>query len=136
RNGRWSRVIPSDGDGVRGRAVIEGPDGAVWIATNGNGVLRWHNGEMEQFTEADGLSNTNTNDIMVDRAGAIWIATEAGIDRLRRVPFSTLRRRHGLPFDSPYRIAEDRSGTLWVQGGPDRAIYRLTGGTASGRGGR
>lgn len=135
QGGRWSRVIPPGGEVVRGRAVIDGPDGGVWIATHGSGVLRWYDGEIEQFTEAEGLSDANTSDIMVDRAGAIWIATDAGIDRLRRVPFSTIRRRHGLPFDGPYRMTEDQSGTLWAQGGPDRAIYRLTGGAAYGRSG-
>ena len=134
--GRWSRVVPPGvGEGVRGRAVIDGPDGAVWIATHGNGVLRWYDGELEQFTEADGLSDANTRDILVDRAGAIWIVTDAAIDRLRPVPFSTLRRQHGLPFDSPYRVAEDRHGTLWAQGGPDRAIYRLSGGAVAGQSG-
>ncbi len=128
--GRWTRVVPPDlGEGlVRGRAAVQDAEGAVWIATHGSGLLRAHAGRLEQFSEVHGLSDANVHDALVDVEGSVWALTDAGLDRLRRADFVLLGRRDGLPFDSPYRLAQDASGAIWASGAPDRRIYRLEGG--------
>src|SRR5690606_39896639 len=96
---RWTRVLPPTGsDGVRGRIGVQDEDGAVWVATLGAGLLRAWNGRLEQFTEAQGLSDANVRAVHVDEEGSIWALTDAGLDRLRRADFVTLGRRDGVPF--------------------------------------
>lgn len=131
---RWTRVVPpiSGEGGVRGRSAVQDAEGAVWIATFGSGLLRWWNGRFEQFTEAHGLSDANVRSVLVDGEGSVWTVTDAGLDRLRRADFVTLGRRDGLPFDNPYRLAQDSSGVIWASGAPDHRIYRLGGGVISG----
>lgn len=133
--GRWIRVVPpGPGEGlVRGRAVVEDEQGAVWIAGGGTGLLRWDGQRLEQYSTAEGLSDVNAHDVLVDGEGSVWVTTDAGLDRLRPAFFMTVRAAHGLPFESSQRLVEDAEGVLWGLGSPDRRLYRLSGGPVAGQ---
>ena len=48
--GAWSPVLdPLDSTKIITRGATQGPDGSVWIATNGFGLIRWKNGIIERF---------------------------------------------------------------------------------------
>lgn len=132
---RWSRLTLAGHEGIPSPSVAEAADGSIWIATRGFGVLRWRAGQLEQFTEEDGLSDAVVEELLVDPEGNTWMTTDAGLDRLRPAAFATLNRRHGLPFASPLLIYNDADGAIWAMANGDGKVYRLDGGIIRGQAG-
>ncbi len=68
------------------RVVIQGDDGSIWVGThNGlNRVLDYHQGEprFRRYTMENGLANDTIYGVLEDRAGKLWISSNAGISRL------------------------------------------------------
>lgn len=65
------------------------------------------------FTTDNGLSNSLINEIIQDKYGYIWIATEDGLNRFDGIKF----KRYGtedLSHSYVHSIYEDKDGTLWI----------------------
>jgi signal transduction histidine kinase/ligand-binding sensor domain-containing protein len=98
------------------------PDGTLWAVT-GKGVQRFDHVEQwpapvavdtapgEIFTPQQGLSSDAVWTVLVDREG-VWIATNSGLDRLRRVPLTTVQ----LPpaQEHEYSVAAGENGSVWT----------------------
>jgi len=68
-------------------ALAAGPDGSVWVGTEGRGVWRWQAGAREpwrQFTTADGLGDDDAYALTIDRAQRAWAVLAARHPRLAR----------------------------------------------------
>ena len=129
RDGKWSRVaLPGNSALIQAPMVAEGKDGSVWIATRGFGLLRWRNGEVEQFSKEDGLSETTLLSVAPGTRGVVWVSTVSGVDRLRPAPFTNLTRKDGLGFDAPLLLLPDTSGALWALAAGENAVYLIDGG--------
>jgi serine phosphatase RsbU (regulator of sigma subunit)/ligand-binding sensor domain-containing protein len=65
--------------------IVTGPDGAIWAASEGGGVLRIPTYGSEQVvTRINGLLAEVAFDLLVDREENLWIAQSGGVSRLRR----------------------------------------------------
>ncbi len=79
-----------------------------------------------RITTADGLSFPIVRDILQDRQGFLWFATDGGLDRYDGYEFTVYKEDLGDPttirFDEVMVIYEDSDGTLWAggAGGLDR----------------
>jgi len=67
--------------------VLSDRAGHLWVATNGQGLLRFDqpaspDPKFHQYTSSDGLSSRNVYSLAEDRYGFLYIGTEAGVDRL------------------------------------------------------
>ncbi len=89
----------------------------------------------ERITTADGLSFPIVRDILQDRQGFIWFATDSGLNRYDGYEFQVYKEDPGDPttirFDDVRVIYEDSDGTLWAGGGGgldrfDRATETFT----------
>lgn len=69
--------------GCRIRCILEGGKGWMWIATEGNGLLRFHTGtgQYTRFTENEGLPNNSVLNILRDDNGYLWLSTSCGLSR-------------------------------------------------------
>jgi len=99
------------------------PDGSLWAVTT-NGVHRFDHIERwttpqavetapgELYTPKDGLSSDAVWKVLIDREGTIWIATNSGLDRLRRNVLS----KQALPpsQEREYSIAAGDRGSVWT----------------------
>jgi signal transduction histidine kinase/ligand-binding sensor domain-containing protein len=130
RDTAWSRItLPGRAkDRIQAIAAAQSTEGDLWFGTRGDGVMRYRNGILEQFSEADGLSDAVVHDLLVDPAGSVWISTDAGLDRLRVAPVVTIDRKLGLPFDSPAGIQEDADGSIWASAYGTGGLFNLDGG--------
>lgn len=72
----------------------------------------------KKLTTDNGLSNNKINDIIQDKTGFIWLATDDGLNRFdgynlkvyRNIP----RDSTSLSSNSIWRLFEDNSGYIWI----------------------
>ena len=72
--------------------------GIYWLATAGNGLLRWDRqfAQVQRITQAEGLSSDNIYAVYEDGAKRLWLSSDYGIMELEK---SSLRVRVYLPKD-------------------------------------
>jgi signal transduction histidine kinase/ligand-binding sensor domain-containing protein len=85
------------------------------------------NGAVGRVGDVHRLSGRETQTILEDREGNIWIATENGIDRFRR----NRLRQSGLPGAGvKYSLATDGRGKMWAADIISGSLWRLAAGSA------
>lgn len=61
-------------------------DHQLFIATKGNGVLIYNESDLiAQYTEREGLASNMAKYLSVDKNGDVWIGTNRGISRLKKI---------------------------------------------------
>jgi ligand-binding sensor domain-containing protein len=59
------------------------PDGSMWVATRGRGVVKIKNNSITHITAKDGLASNITRSLVIDSAtGNVWVGTNNGISLL------------------------------------------------------
>lgn len=61
------------------RALVEGPDGTVWVGTNTDGLFACRNGAFTAYGTADGLPDLSIRALGFDRSGKLWVGTAGGL---------------------------------------------------------
>lgn len=64
---------------------------------------------------AEGIPSSEVYETYQDKAGYLWLATDAGICRYNGVSFVTYTTLNGLPDNTVFHIREDSEGKIWVQ---------------------
>src|SRR5688572_10187167 len=105
------------------RALIETPDGMVWVGTN-NGLGRYdpRNERWRVFrgNDAAGLPDDRVQALLLDSQGRLWAGLMDGLAWFdaSTEKFSTYRRDNAdarsLPDDYVVSLFEDRGGSLWI----------------------
>ncbi len=126
------------------RALAVDSEGALWIGTFGDGLDRLDrtSGQVTHYENRRSSRYSLSSDIVLalyaDRAGTVWIGTQAGLNRYDRERDRFVRYRHvegnarSLSHDVVRVVYEDRDGVLWLgtEGGGldrfDRASERFT----------
>lgn len=94
-------------------------DGYYFIATSGNGVLRYHEatGKIDKVTIRDGLTNNIVNEIFAESKSCVWVATNNGLNKLTfkngRCIVQTLTEENGLPNDEITDVIKV-GNILWI----------------------
>jgi signal transduction histidine kinase/ligand-binding sensor domain-containing protein len=109
-------------------------DGALWIATVGDGLLRepFPNqlptgrktsvDALEHYTERDGLGNDFSDTVFEDRERNVWVTSSRGLDQFRWSKLIPIELAHGSTYIS---MGEDPSGGLIV--GSERLMRTVDG---------
>jgi len=133
RGGRWQRV---DGDSASTsgpvRSFLQAPDGTLFMATNGSGVLAFRAGRLSRITTAQGLPSDLIRSLHLDARGSLWVGTEGrGLVRLSTAvgaggdviatAVRTIRQRDGLFDEVIHQILPDAFGRLWMS--TNRGIF-------------
>jgi signal transduction histidine kinase/ligand-binding sensor domain-containing protein len=120
------RIYPADlGRDIR--AVVEGSDGALWLATE-NGINRLlPDGSSQHLSRAQGLIDRGFFSLLLDKSGDIWAGTEgAGLMNIRPGGFRTFREQDGLRSDRVWSVFGDRMGAVVaVTGSEDQTRWLL-----------
>ncbi len=99
------------------RSLWESSDGHVWIGTP-DGVIEFDGREFRVHSERHGLPNKTINAVAEDRAGNVWIGTDArGVARLTRHGFVSFKEADGLSHEYVTSISQSRAGRVRAGGG-------------------
>ncbi len=113
--------------------VITGRDGEVYFhlihqnfSDNDRGFARWHPEEgLKFYGIEDGLIDHRVNDLLKDRDGNLWIATQRGLSCFDGSTFHNFTTKDGLPSNAIRCLFEDSQGHLWL--GTDGGVVHYDG---------
>jgi Signal transduction histidine kinase len=89
-------------------------ENSLWIGTEGSGLYRVHDGKVDHFGSADGLSSDSVEFFFEDTEGNLWVATAEGIDRFRESRVINFSTHEGLSGDKVVSVLASRDGTVWI----------------------
>ena len=105
--------VPGVSGPFKAAHLLRDRDGALWIGTYDQGLLRVYQGKTSRFSLAQGLSGDLVTTLFEDREGSIWVGTTNGLDRFREPVISTLSAYQGVP--SPvWSVLPANDGSLWM----------------------
>ena len=82
---------------------------------SGKGIGRWHPEDgISFYTVEDGLLDNRITDLLEDRHGNLWIATQRGLSCFDGVVFRNYTTEDGLPCNRIHCLFEDSRGHLWL----------------------
>jgi signal transduction histidine kinase/ligand-binding sensor domain-containing protein len=93
-----------------------GEQGALWLGFwFEGGVLYLKDRRLfASYTAADGLGDGPVQNLQVDHDGALWVATRAGLSRVKDGRIATLKSSGGLRCDTINWSIEDDDRSLWL----------------------
>ena len=126
-------LSPKVADMAKGKvnALAEDGQGAVWLAIEGEGLIRFHSGQAKAFSTNSGLPSVDVRKVLCDGDGRLW-AVAGG--QLGIFEGDRWREPSGLsPASQTVRtISQARDGGLWVATGTvdplasrDLRVYKL-----------
>jgi len=96
------------------RILVE-PNGMLWMAQDYRGVSHLPfspaEGLLAKVEKEPELTSQQTNAIMRDMAGNVWVGTSRGLDRLRLSPIETLA---GMRLEYYPALASDPTNGVWI----------------------
>ena len=105
-------------------SLLPGSNGAIWVGTEGAGLIQFKNRAVTTYGKAEGLLSESIRALHFDAKGALWIGTVGGgLSRLRDGNIATFTAREGLPDNTISQILEDDAGCLWL--GTDHGIVAV-----------
>lgn len=97
--------------------------GALWIGTDGGGLVRLRDGVFTSFTKTNGLAGNHVRVVFESKDGSLWIGTTQGMSHYQNQQFRSYTQADGLLSDIVNYIYEDSDGNLWIATG--KGLNRL-----------
>ena len=106
------------------RSIVEGRDGRLWLASQGDGLYVLDRDRLTRVTSTEGLSDDFVHTVAEDLAGDIWIGSHGGLDRYRGGEIEAMTSAVGLGAGGVVALKVDSAGSLWIN---QRGLFRWTG---------
>ena len=113
-NGKFEARPPPAGGQFYPRSLLRDRDGSLWIGTMDQGLRHVHQGKVDVFTSADGLSSDDVHRVFEDREGNIWASTSEGFDRFHDFAVSTMSFKQGLASPTALSVLAAKDGAVWL----------------------
>ena len=107
------------------RALLEDPDGSLWVGTS-RGVYRKRGTTLERYGESEGLPRDFILSLHRARNGRLWVGTANGLGYIENGKAGRLDISKYQSAEDVFGFSEDADGTLWIA--TDRGVLRLRGG--------
>ena len=107
-------------------SVFVAGNGALWLSTRAQGLIRWQNGMVDSFPDRRCTPALKTDAITEARDGSLWIQASAGLAHFRNGRCEPVPNNPPNPHGFPAAILTDSRGTLWVK--MIRDLYSLPAG--------
>tara|TARA_R110002126_G_scaffold42758_1_gene123032 strand:- start:5551 stop:8427 length:2877 start_codon:yes stop_codon:yes gene_type:complete len=96
-------------------SIFEDSNGDIWFGTDGDGAwVLGNNGDLAQYSTAQGFRNNRIRKIKESADGSIWFATRGGLTRLVNGNIRTFTTADGLPENRIRDIIFDKNNKLWI----------------------
>lgn len=131
-----ARVRTINEGGAEVECLQEDAAGGMWLGVRQDWIvppasatlLRYSQGQVREFSPADGLPRGSVTGMYLDRRGGLWLATHAGLARTsdpaaNQPSFTIYTIRQGLSSDEVYCVTEDDNGFLYI--GTANGVDRL-----------
>jgi ligand-binding sensor domain-containing protein len=106
-------------------AILPDATGALWLGTEGQGLLRWKDGGFLAIPAGGPPATSSVVTIQVDPDGTLWAGTEgSGLWRLRDDKWAGFTSKDGMFDDVIWRILDDGLGNLWMSS--NRGIWSVS----------
>src|SRR5579862_5182259 len=107
--------------------LLEDSQHALWVATEGNGIIRIYGDSARTFVRADGLPSDVIRGLMMSRDGTMWAATSLGLAKWTSNTWRAVGQDDpGAPRDAR-SLCELSDGRIAVGGdAPNLAIWNGT----------
>jgi PAS domain S-box-containing protein len=103
--------------GHKDPALVLAPDhlhGGLWLGFSRGGIVWFRDGQIRSsYSATDGLGKGAVNQLRFDSEGALWIATDGGISRLKDGHIATSTSKNGFPCDA-VQWTEDDAQSVWL----------------------
>ena len=96
------------------RAIVEGADGSIWIASGGQGMARYFAGVFDYVELPGGAVGNKVRTMLADPDGSLWIGSETGLHHWRNHEVRTLTARDGLSHQDVWGLHRDSNEKLWI----------------------
>jgi signal transduction histidine kinase/ligand-binding sensor domain-containing protein len=107
------------------RVMTEDASGSLWIGTDGNGLLRWKEGQFTRLTRENGLGSDFIWALHPERDGTLWVGTYGGgLTRWKNGQAVTCTTLQGLVDDVICYMADDGRGQYWFSS--HQGIFRVS----------
>lgn len=108
------------------QAVEEYPrnSGRLWLASTGEGILRYENGILRRYTTEHGLPSMYMYSLYIDHVDKLWAMGFNGVSSLVGDRFVPIRTIEGDADTEMNTLIQDVEGSYWG-GAPSKGLYRL-----------
>lgn len=108
--------------------LFEDAHGAIWVGTEGDGLKRFWQNELDGVSSDRSLSGVSVRSLFQDKEGSLWIGlNRSGLNRLRDDKFEVITTEQGLTENIINCLTKLRNGEVWVgaqYGGVSRYMAR------------
>jgi ligand-binding sensor domain-containing protein/signal transduction histidine kinase len=104
-------------------SIFQGRGGTIWIGTWDKGLNKYERGRFTHYGKAEGLPSGRITCTWEDKAGRLWVGTDAGLSYFRDGRFTSYDDGHGFLKRPVWAMHEDRAGNLWFA--TDAGLVRL-----------
>ncbi len=94
--------------------ILRDSEGSIWIATQGEGLLRYDEGRWTNWANSVHLPHQWVTQCLLNDSGDLWVATHSGLSLLDYKHLKTFDRRDGLTHNLILSIAGNDLGQLWA----------------------
>jgi signal transduction histidine kinase/ligand-binding sensor domain-containing protein len=114
--GTWKPFVTPelDGSNLDVSTLFLDRQNTLWVGTGSQGIYRIHNGQIDRFRSADGLSSDTVKNFYEDREGNLWVATTEGIDSFRNTRVISFSTHEGLVANEVCSVLAARDGRIWA----------------------
>lgn len=100
-------------------ALAEGPDGSIWIGTDGAGLIRYRPDSVDIFDKDHGFPDNTVRCLLVDSSGAVWAGTQSSGIAILKPPYTAtsvrlLTTADGIPNQTVDNLSMGPEGLIWV----------------------
>ncbi len=107
----WQKLGGGPGTG----GLVPDPDGGVWAGLSSGGLAYVRQGQIRNLPLRDDRgAASEVLDLLRNRDGTFWAATENGLSRISNGHVATLTTANGLPCNKVHWIIEDESSSYWL----------------------
>jgi PAS domain S-box-containing protein len=97
------------------KVIYGDQQGAIWVGTNFEGLLRYQDGQFTTYTTKDGLSNNAVRGVYEDQDGSLLVSTRGGgLNRFKDGKFTAYTVKDGLVSENLQALYMDKEKALWI----------------------